>query len=223
MIAQGANIKFIGVARASDRAVVASWTAESGSSFDVAMREVLNAPDFMMKIIPGARYTLVGELNAFNFTMDEEKRVYVVIASIEYPERLCFRLIADLMNDFRLSFGAASLTCPRGALDTKARSIFKQLIEKYEDPTKSDNLSKVLSDVKNVTNLMTTNVHNMIEAIDKTKKIEEASQDLKLHAGKFSQQATIYQRNETWKKWRVTAAVAAGVVVIIVIIVLIAI
>lgn len=56
------DIKFVAVARAMDRVVVASLTVQRGDDaeqYHTAVREVLAAPDFTNKVSPNARYKFV--------------------------------------------------------------------------------------------------------------------------------------------------------------------
>lgn len=148
------------------------------------MREVLAAPDFSNKVSAGARYRLVGDVNAFNFTTDAEHRVYIVISAFDYPERLVFPMINELVLKFKQEFGPQSLSCPAGALDGKARSMFKALADDYDDPTKRDKLAQVQAQVQGVKLTMGKNLDNMLKNIDKAKDIEESSAQLQAQAAK---------------------------------------
>lgn len=166
---------------------MASYTASKGDNpeqYHTAVREVLSAPDFSNKVSPGARYRLVGDVNAFNFTTDPEQRVYIVISAFDYPERLVFPMINELVLKFKQEFGPSSLNCPAGALDGKAKSLFKALADDYEDPTKRDKLAQVQAQVQGVKLTMGKNLDNMLKNIDKAKDIEESSAQLQAQAAK---------------------------------------
>mmetsp|Transcript_10743 Transcript_10743/g.17606 ORF Transcript_10743/g.17606 Transcript_10743/m.17606 type:complete len:140 (-) Transcript_10743:320-739(-) len=122
--AGGGNIKFVAVARASDGVLVGSYLAQKGDvdleKYRNAVQEVLCAPDFQYKVTPGSRYRLVGDINAFNFTTDVQQRVYIVITVAEYPERLVFPMINEMIPQFKQEFGEKALSCPEGALNKKS-------------------------------------------------------------------------------------------------------
>jgi len=145
---------------------------------------VLSAPDFSNKVSAGARYRLVGEVNAFNFTTDAEHRVYIVISAFDYPERLVFSMINELVVKFKQELGPQSLTCPAGALDTKARKLFQAMTDDYDDPTKRDKLMQVQAQVQGVKLTMGKNLDSMLKNIDKAKDIEESSHQLQAQAAK---------------------------------------
>ena len=155
--ARAADIKFIGVARALDRTIVASLTVQKQDvqdQYHTAVREVLAAPDFASKVTAGARYRLVGDVNAFNFTTDAENRVYIVISAQNYPERLVFPLLNELVQRFKQELGPASATCAAGALDGRAKKLLVALAEEFDDPTRRDRLSQVNAQVESVQSTM---------------------------------------------------------------------
>ena len=53
----------------------------------------------------GSRYRLVGDINAFNFTLDNQQRVYIVITAKDYPERLVFDMINQFIPSFKKDCG----------------------------------------------------------------------------------------------------------------------
>jgi len=226
MIADGlrtkGNIKFIAVGRALNRDVVASLTVgknDSSEQYHIAVREVLSAPDFSNKVSPGARYRLVGDVNAFNFTTDPEQRVYIVISAFDYPERLVFPMINELVLKFKTDFGPQSLTCPAGALDSKVRKLFQSLADEYDDPTKRDKLAQVQAQVQGVKLTMGKNLDSMLKNIDKAKDIEESSAQLQAQAAKFDEQAKVLKRRELCRKWQTTALIVVAIAIVIIVVV----
>jgi len=216
------NIKFVAVGRALNRDVVASLTVgknDSAEQYHTAVREVLSAPDFSNKVSAGARYRLVGEVNAFNFTTDNEHRVYIVISAFDYPERLVFSMINELVVSFKQELGPQSLTCPAGALDSKARKIFQKMAEEYDDPTKRDKLMQVQAQVQGVKLTMGKNLNNMLKNIDKARNIEESSSQLQAQAAKFDEQAKTLKRRELCRKWQTTALIVIAIAIVIVVVV----
>ena len=195
----------------------ATTTTDTIDQYLSAVREVLSAPDFLKKVTPGSRYRLGGELNAFNFTVDPEQRVYIVISSQDYPERLVFQMINSLVIKFK-EFGAVSLTCPANGLDKVAKSMMKQLASEYDDPTKIDTLEKVKRNVDQVKGKMHENLGGMIKNIDLATNIEESSSQLKDQAAHFNTQATTLKRRELWRMWKITCGIGLLIVVVIIVI-----
>jgi len=221
-VRKSGNIKFVAVGRALNRDVVASYTVnknDAAEQYHTAVREVLSAPDFSNKVSSGARYRLVGDVNAFNFTTDPEHRVYIVISAFDYPERLVFPMINDLVLKFKQELGPQSLSCAAGALDSKAKKIFQALAEEYDDPTKRDKLAQVQAQVQGVKLTMGKNLDNMLKNIDKAKDIEESSAQLQAQAAKFDEQAKTLKRRELCRKWQTTAGIVIFLLIIITVVV----
>jgi len=221
-VRRSGNIKFIAVGRALNRDVVASFTVnknDSSEQYHTAVREVLSAPDFSNKVSSGARYRLVGDVNAFNFTTDQEHRVYIVISAFDYPERLVFPMIHELALKFKQELGPQSLSCPAGALDSKAKKLFQTFAEDYDDPTKRDKLAQVKAQVQDVKLTMGKNLDNMLKNIDKARDIEESSAQLQAQAAKFDEQAKTLKRRELCRKWQTTAGIIFFILLVITVLV----
>jgi hypothetical protein len=223
-IRKSGNVQFLAVARAKpDRVIVASLACQRNQTEDAffpAVREVLQAPDFARKVLPGARYRLTSAgNNAFSFTCDGEQRIYILISTDDYPERLAFQLINELVNRFQ-DLAPTALTCSSGALDSKARRIFQALASEYDDPTKLDKLSLVQEQVAGVHATMHKNVDQMLRNIDSATRVEDKSRDLQESALQFNTNANALKRMELCRKYKITACIVLAVIVLILIIVL---
>jgi len=216
------NVLFLGVARVKDKALVACLAPQRGQVEDAFLpqvREVLGAPDFSRKIQPGARVRLAAGFNAFSFTSDEQQRVYMVITTNEYPERLAFKMLNELVLRFK-DLAAAALTCQPGALDGKAKKIFQGLVSEWDDPTKVDKLSLVQEQVQGVTQQMQTNVGQMMRNVDMASGIEAKSKELEESAVIFNKQSSTLRRMEQCRNYKYTAMIVCVVVLVVVILVL---
>jgi len=224
MEGSGRNIKYVAVARSTDQVTVASYMPEKGDhnsdQYLNAVQEVLSAPDFQYKVTPGSRYRLVGDINAFNFTTDAQQRVYIVITSIDYPERLVFPMINDIIPAFKQDFGDKALTCEANALNKKTESMFSKLVEEYDDPAKKDKLSAVIAKVEDVKLTMHSNIDGMLRNIDHTEQVEKTTSKLHEQAKLFDQQARTIKKQEQWKNMKmmlVIGGISAIVLIIIII------
>ena len=218
-VKRSGNIKFVAVGRAIDRVLVAHLTvnkADPDAQYLTAVKEVLSAPDFSNKVQTGARYRLAGEVNAFNFTTDAEHRIFIVISGQDYPERIVFPMINDLVTKFKKEFATSSLTCAPGGLNEKARKLFAQLVEDYDDPSKKDKLAQVQSSVQDVKLNMHRNMDVLLNNIDKSKSIEASSVRLQDQASLFDQRATQLKRKERCKAYKTWACIGGSVIVLLV-------
>jgi len=162
----------------------------------------------------GARYRLAGDVNAFNFTTDAEHRIFVVISGQDYPERIVFPMINDLVTKFKKEFATSSLTVAPGGLNEKARKLFMQLVEDYDDPSKKDKLAQVQASVQDVKLSMHRNMDVLLNNIDKSKQIEQSSLRLQDQASRFDQRATELKRKEKCKAYKTWACVAVSAIII---------
>lgn len=217
------NILFVAVARASDGVLVASYLPQKGDynvdKYHNAVQEVLSAPDFQYKVTPGSRYRLVGDVNAFNFTTDVQQRVYIVITMADYPERLVFPMINDLIPKFRQEFGEKALTCQQGHLNRKVESLFSKLVDEYDDPASKDKIASVQAKVDDVKIAMSKNIDGMLANMEKTENIETDTQRLQDQARLFDKQASTLKRREQWKNWKLSLIIGSIILIILIILI----
>lgn len=221
--APAANIKFVAVARAGDGKIVGAYLAQKGD-YDVdkyhhAVQEVLSAPDFEHKVTPGSRYRLVGDINAFNFCADVQQRVYIVITVADYPERLVFPMINELIPAFKEDLGERALTCAEGALNKKVEPLFSRLVKEYNDPSTKDSVSRVQAKVEDVKLTMSNNIDGMLRSIEKSERIETDTKRLQDQARLFDKQAATLKRREQWKNWRLNLIIGSIILVILIILI----
>jgi hypothetical protein len=222
------NIKFIAVARIqlpTVRDVVASFSpaiddeALMSEQYQAVVRDVLNAEDFSKKVEVGARYRLVADRNAFNFTIDEQNRVFIIITDIDFSERIVFQMLHRFIIAFKKDFGEQSLTCRAGALDGKAKNLFQSLVAEYDDPTKVDKISDIIGKVDKVTQTVIKTIHLEIENLQKAREIEENSNQLREGASKFKSQATTLHHRTLWAKWRTNLFLLVFLILIIIVLI----
>uniref|UniRef100_A0A7S2RZL7 Synaptobrevin-like protein n=2 Tax=Sar TaxID=2698737 RepID=A0A7S2RZL7_9STRA len=215
----GANIFFVAVARAHDGVIVASYVAREGDynkpQYFNTVNEVLSAPDFSAKVAPGSRYRLVGNANAFNFTSDNQGRVYIAITTSEYPERLAFPMLQVIIERFTEQYGPKSLTVKEGGLNKKSKQMFAAIVKEYDDPAQKDKVAAVQAKVEDVKLTMQSNIDGMLRNIDKTEKIESDTQQLQDQAKLFDTQATTLKKKEQWKSRKLTLLIIAIIAIIL--------
>ena len=214
------NIKYLAVARASDQVIVASFVAFKNdanlSQYQNSVKEVLNAPDFQYKVTQGSRYRLVGEVNAFNFTVDQQQLVYICITAINFPERMIFPMLNELAPKFKKELGEKALQCNPDELSRKAEGIFSAMVTEFDDPTKKDKLSSVMSKVEDVKLTMHNNIDGMLRSLDQSEQVERTTAKLHEQARLFDNQARTIKRQEQWKNMKMSLLIG-GVVLLIVI------
>lgn len=216
------KIKFVAVARAEDGKLVATYLPDKADSdvekYHHAVHEVLSAPDFQMKVKPGSRYRLVGDINAFNFSTDAQERVYIVITASNYPERMVFPLIQEIIPAFKQAHGEEALTCEEGALSKKVEPLFAKLVKTYDDPS-SDKIATLQGKVGDVTATMQDNIGSMLHSMSRAEQLEADTARLQDEALLFDKKSSELKRREMWRKWKLNIIIGAVLLVILVIII----
>lgn len=142
-----------------------------------------------------------------------------MITTIDYPERLVFPLINDIIPQFKQEHGDKALTCEANALTKKTEALFSKLVKEYDDPTKKDKLSAVISKVEDVKLTMHSNIDGMLRNIDHTEQVEKTTAKLHEQAKLFDQQARTIKRQEQWKNMKLMLIIGGIVVVVLIIII----
>jgi hypothetical protein len=115
------NVKFLAIARATDKAIVACYLHSTSRKGNVDMAElntfremlskVIRTPTWKSQVTPNGRHSLECDPNKFHFTMDNDELVFAAITAKDYPIRLAFQMIAAVQQEVVPRFGAKALTC----------------------------------------------------------------------------------------------------------------
>jgi len=216
------NIKFIAVARATDKVVVCSRLTDQNSSnrdtyYDM-LGKVLRASTWADQVKPDSRHTLECDPNKFHFTADSGDRVFIVIADMAYPVRVAFELIQKLKQQMN-PYNDKVLTVQEGGLDGQCSKILKKLAENFDDPAKSDKLSRVQEQVAGVTSVMQDNIKTVLASSEKLENIEEKSDGLSQQALVFKNQGVKLRKAMWWKNCKMKLMLAAIVILILTVII----
>ena len=121
------NVLFIGVARYSDRAVVASHAYNSSIALN-AVKDVLKMDDFSPK--PNVHFTFSVNGNAWHLMADNEGRIYIMIAVERYPKRAAYACLEELERSFIAKCGKKSLEVKEKKLDATCSTLFLKICQK---------------------------------------------------------------------------------------------
>jgi hypothetical protein len=175
------NIYFMAVARFGDRSVVASYCKDSKTSLD-AVHSLLNDPSLSLR--PGARYNVQGDFCVFHFTADSQNRVYILVSSLRFPERVAFACLNELQQEFGRQWGDKSLLCAERALDKPCMKFLGNLCQKYNDPREVDVLRSVEGKLEVVKVTMQDNIKRVLE---NSVKLDDINKVRKRRASESSQ------------------------------------
>jgi hypothetical protein len=116
------NVKFLAIARATDKVVVACYMHSSDGKparggeaemnvFKEMLSKVIRAPTWKTQVTPNGRHSLECDPNKFHFTMNNDELVFAAITAKDYPIRLAFQMISAVQQEIVPKFGAKALTC----------------------------------------------------------------------------------------------------------------
>ncbi|CCI47368.1 unnamed protein product [Albugo candida] len=222
------NIKFIGIARATDKAIICCYFHSNKSSMNVDLAEctkwkemyakVLRAPTWKTQVTPNARHSLDCDPNKFHFSMSNDELVFAVITVKSYPIRLAFQLIQTLQQEFVPKFATKALSCREHGLDKECKSMVQALATQYDDRTKVDKISEVLHQVDNVKSVMHTNIQVVLSNTEKMEVVEQKTNDLSEQAKVFRNSGRKLRKAMWWKNVKLTIAIGLCAILVIVII-----
>ncbi|KAF0687888.1 Aste57867_20380 [Aphanomyces stellatus] len=219
------NVKFLAVARASDKIVVASYAHTKKDKDDAPkyidmLNKVLRAPTWKQQVTPNSRHTLDCEPNKFHFTMDNDEMVYCAITAADYPIRLAFKLITAVQEEIGGKMGAKLTQAKEFGLDKDCAKPLGVIATMYDDRTKVDKVSEVMAQVDAVKNTMQENIQVVLSNTEKMELVEQKSNDLNEQAKVFRNAGKSLARTMWWKN--IKMMIAIGFIVVLVIIILLA-
>lgn len=222
------EIKFLAVARKSDKAIIASHIQSSDKSYDYVanVSKVLQSPGWAT--VTSDKLSLDDGPNMFYVSIDEAGRVYICITTKGYPSRYIYGtadgqtrgVLAELKRQFVERFGDASLTCPPNGLNSKASGMLRGLCGEFNDLSGIDKMAAVQGKVDAVKGVMASNINQALKNVDRLEDIDEKAVVLAETANKFKNTSGSLKRNMQWKYIRMvilmTVLVAAVLTIIIV-------
>ncbi|RLN32136.1 hypothetical protein BBJ28_00007062 [Nothophytophthora sp. Chile5] len=226
------NVKFLAIARATDKAVVAVYMHSSDGKpsrgagggdlvvFKEMLAKVIRAPTWKSQVTPNGRHSLECDPNKFHFTMDNDELVFAAITAKDYPIRLAFQMIAAVQQEIVPKFGSKALTCREGGLDKDCAKPLAAIAAAYDDRTKVDKLSEVMNQVDGVKTVMHNNIQVVLSNTEKMEVVEQKTNDLNEQAKVFRNTGRKLRRAMWWKNAKLTLAL--GVCAVLVILILLA-
>lgn len=110
-----------------------------------------------------------------------------VITDQEYPARVAFVMLGQLLDDYVAQFGDAwkTVTQPESIPFPKA----DEYLQKYQDPSAADKVSKIQKDLDETTEILHKTIDSVLERGVKLDNLVEKSNDLSAQSKLFYKQA----------------------------------
>ncbi|OWZ22388.1 hypothetical protein PHMEG_0002919 [Phytophthora megakarya] len=222
------NIKFLAIARATDKVIVACYMHSGGkpsrggenemSTFKEMLSKVIRAPTWKTQVTPNGRHSLECDPNKFHFTMNNDELVFAAITAKDYPIRLAFQMISAVQTEVVPKFGSKALTCRENGLDKDCAKAFAAIAATYDDRTKVDKLSEVMHQVDGVKTVMHNNIQVVLSNTEKMEVVEQKTNDLNEQAKVFRNTGRQLRRQMWWKNVKLTILLSICAILVLLII-----
>lgn len=137
-----------------------------------------------------------------------------VITGLGYPSRVAIQMLEELYQEFHSAHGAAAGTATPDSLSKKCKTLFKDTCSKYDDLSKVDKSSSVMSKVDEAKSSMQSNIANMLKNTEKADSLADKSDQLNEQASVFKKRSTDLRKQMAWKDMKMTLLLG-GIVVLI--------
>lgn len=222
------NVKFLAVARASDKVIVCTYMHNPSRKTTVDVKElttykemlgkVIRAPTWKTQVSPNGRHSLECDTNKFHFTMDNDELVFAAITVKDYPIRLAFQMIAAMQQEIVPKLGSKALTCKENGLDRDCAKPLSTIAAAFDDRTKVDKISEVMNQVDGVKSVMHNNIQVVLSSTEKMEVVEQKTNDLNEQAKVFRNTGRKLRKEMWWRNVRLTIAIAFCAVLVLLII-----
>lgn len=214
-------IVFLGVARISDQATLATFYDKSAlneerKGFEGAMATVLERSG---AAYPGWReraecHDCDGVIHAFA----DAQAICLTVVGIRDPQfsdRVALQMLRELGDKVRNSQGDEMLAEARvGALTTPLRKIMKDLMRNYNENGSQDKPAEVRQQVDQLKGIMQDNVKRILETHVTLESLDNSSSSMSSQANRFLKQSVDLRRELQWRnlKLKMLAGISIGAV-----------
>mmetsp|Transcript_43852 Transcript_43852/g.71315 ORF Transcript_43852/g.71315 Transcript_43852/m.71315 type:complete len:229 (+) Transcript_43852:177-863(+) len=212
----GGNVKYLGVARLEDKALLATYRHDRSD----INRSNAKVKELMQKgqISASKANSLEFEDGKLHFTSDSSF-VYFVGTSQSYPSRSAFQLLNTFSKTFKETYGHLMQTAIEDGLSKKAKLDMKNFATKYDDLQNVDKIASVSKQVDQVKTVMNDNIQIMLQNQQSLENLNETTDMLTKESKAFQKKATTVKRSMWCKNLKMTLILTAIIVVILVIII----
>jgi vesicle-associated membrane protein 7 len=143
-----------------------------------------------------------------------------VITGLNYPSRVAIQMLQELYTEFNSKYATEAGSAKADAFTKKAKGLLKDTCTKYDDLSKVDKTSSILSKVDEVKSSMQSNIANMLKNSEQAESLAEKSDQLNEQASVFKKRSTDLRKQMAWKDFKMTL-ILGGVIVIVLIIIIV--
>ena len=143
---------------------------------------------FMKRTEPGQRQSITHEGYVVHCYVRSDGLGGTVTTDLEYPARVAFVLLGQILDDFTEAHGDAwrSCTVPESIPFPKLEEYY---LPKYQDPSAADKVTKIQKDLDETTQILHKTIDSVLERGVKLDNLVERSNDLSAQSKMFYKQA----------------------------------
>mmetsp|Transcript_7021 Transcript_7021/g.17134 ORF Transcript_7021/g.17134 Transcript_7021/m.17134 type:complete len:201 (+) Transcript_7021:73-675(+) len=142
---------------------------------------------FMKRTEPGQRQSITHEDYVVHCYVRSDGLGGTVVTDSEYPARVAFVLLTQLLDDFTAAVGDRWKTCT--APESIAFPALDDYLQKFQDPSAADKITKIQNDLDETTQILHKTIDSVLERGVKLDNLVERSNDLSAQSKMFYKQA----------------------------------
>lgn len=142
---------------------------------------------FMKRTEPGQRQSITHENYVVHCYRRSDGLGGTVTTDLEYPSRVAFVLLTQLLDDFTAAVGDTWKTCTTP--ESMAFPAMEDYLQKYQDPSAADKITKIQNDLDETTQILHKTIDSVLERGVKLDNLVERSNDLSAQSKMFYKQA----------------------------------
>eukprot|EP00565_Helicotheca_tamesis_P000207 CAMPEP_0185741066 /NCGR_PEP_ID=MMETSP1171-20130828/38759_1 /TAXON_ID=374046 /ORGANISM="Helicotheca tamensis, Strain CCMP826" /LENGTH=200 /DNA_ID=CAMNT_0028413009 /DNA_START=617 /DNA_END=1219 /DNA_ORIENTATION=+ len=142
---------------------------------------------FTKRTAPGQRQSITHESYVVHCYVRSDGLAGVVTSDAEYPSRVAFVLLTQLLEEFLQTVGDSwkTVTAP----ESVAFPPIETYLQKYQDPAAADKVTKIQQDLDETTSVLHKTIDSVLERGEKLDSLVEKSDDLSRQSKMFYKQA----------------------------------
>lgn len=142
---------------------------------------------FTKRTEPGQRQSIEHEGYVVHCYVRSDGLGGTVTTDLDYPARVAFVLLGQLLEDFVAAHGDSwkTVNIPESVVFPKA----EEYLQKYQDPSEADKVTKIQKDLDETTQILHKTIDSVLERGVKLDNLVDKSNDLSAQSKLFYKQA----------------------------------
>lgn len=143
---------------------------------------------FTKRTEPGQRQSITHESYVIHCYARSDGLAGSVITDAEYPARVAFVLLTQLLDEFTSTLGDSWKTMET-SVESSTFPPLEDYLQKYQDPASADKVTKIQNDLDETTQILHKTIDSVLERGVKLDNLVEKSDDLSRQSKMFYTQA----------------------------------